>query len=234
MTGRAASAVCMQTISTVWIQTIDHSYFPQTHTQTQLWHTPIPKHPPRQRHIKKKTTAFWRHACRRKVAGFQCHSLRSGKHSTGRTLLSEIKVCSFSSGNWMKTEVQNVLCLSGVVFCARQTPRSEQIWSLSRALLSWERWNTGIEAVQQIQTLRGRIHNTLVYIGPTCEKLRNYCEYYNNPILWNRTNFQKLSWMSTLRSHGGLSGTTPASFSRRGVGCIKMILAKLQQCWNPG
>ena len=127
MTGRAASAVCMQTISTVWIQTIDHSYFPQTHTQTQLWHTPIPKHPPRQRHIKKKTTAFWRHACRRKVAGFQCHSLRSGKHSTGRTLLSEIKVCSFSSGNWMKTEVQNVLCLSGVVFCARQTPRSEQI-----------------------------------------------------------------------------------------------------------
>ena len=108
------------------------------------------------------------------------------------------------------------------------------VWSSSRALLSWERWNTGIEAVQQIQTLRGRIHNTLVYIGPTCEKLRNYCEYYNNPILWNRTNFQKSSWMSTLRSHGGLSGTTPASFSRRGVGCIKMILAQLQQCWNPG
>ena len=40
------------------------------------------------------------------------------------------------------------------------------VWSSSRALLSWERWNTGMEAVQQIQTLRGRIHNTLVYIGP--------------------------------------------------------------------
>ena len=128
MTGRAASAVCMQTISTVWIQTIDHSYFPQTHTQTQLMTHPNTQTPSQTKtHKKEDDCILEARLSQESLAGLQCHSLRSGKHSTGRTLLFEIKVCSFSSGNWMKTEVQNVLCLSGVVFCARQTPRSEQI-----------------------------------------------------------------------------------------------------------
>ena len=129
MTGRAASAVCIQTM--VWIQTIDHHLISLKHTprvQTQLMTHPNTQTPSQTKtHKKEDDCILEARLSQESLAGLQCHSLRSGKHSTGRTLLSEIKVCSFCSGNWMKTEVQNVLCLSGVVFCTGQTPRSEQI-----------------------------------------------------------------------------------------------------------
>ena len=41
----------------------------------------------------------------------------------------------------------------------------------------------------------------------------------------NWTVFQKSPWTSPLRSHGGSSGTTPVSCSRRGVSCIAMLSA---------
>ena len=44
---------------------------------------------------KQKTTACWRSACRKKLAGLQCHHLRSCQHSIRRTFLSE-KKCEVS------------------------------------------------------------------------------------------------------------------------------------------
>ena len=41
---------------------------------------------------KQKTTACWRSACRKKLAGLQCHHLRSCQHSIRRTFLSEKSV----------------------------------------------------------------------------------------------------------------------------------------------
>ena len=56
---------------------------------------------------KEKTTACWRHAYCRKVAGLQCHSLRSGEYSIWRTFLSEIKVCAVSPA-----ETETNVCVS--------------------------------------------------------------------------------------------------------------------------
>ena len=50
---------------------------------------------------KQKTTACWRSACRKKLAGLQCHHLRSGQHSIRRTFLSEKKFLQLKlNGNW--------------------------------------------------------------------------------------------------------------------------------------
>ena len=73
----------------------------------------------------------------------------------------------------------------GVVFCARNAPRSEQI-----------------------------------------SRIWGYYEYYNI-ILWNWTNFQKLSWTSPLRLHGESSGPTHISFPRREVSCINKKKIKI-------
>ena len=56
---------------------------------------------------KEKTTACWRHAYCRKVAGLQCHSLRSGEYPIWRTFLSEIKVCAVSPA-----ETETNVCVS--------------------------------------------------------------------------------------------------------------------------
>ena len=57
-------------------------------------------------------------------------------------------------------------------------------------------------------------------------RIWGYYEYYNI-ILWNWTNFQKLSWTSPLRLHGESSGPTRTSFPRREVSCINKKKIKI-------
>ena len=68
-----------------------------------------------------------------------------------------LKICIQINWHFLQTH----LVLSQRQSCFDYFKVLALVWSSSKALLSWERWNTGIEGVQQVQMLSGRTHKTL-------------------------------------------------------------------------